>query len=63
MSRPVEPGPDALSVTELLQATRQGGSVWVRDVRGVYDSAARYNRLALQQLSPVFGDRPAGLWP
>src|SRR5918997_223778 len=33
VSRVVPPGPDALSVTELLEATRQGTSVWVRDVR------------------------------
>lgn len=58
VSRSVAPGPDALSVTELLQATRQGGSVWVRDVRGVYDSAARFNSLLCSSFLPAFGDAP-----
>src|SRR3954468_9010748 len=58
VSRSVASGPDALSVTELLQATRQGGSVWVRDVRGVYDSAARFNSLLCSSFLPAFGDSP-----
>lgn len=58
VSRPVPPGPEALSVTELLAATRQGGSVWVTEVRGVYDSAARYNGLLCTSFLPVFGDAP-----
>jgi hypothetical protein len=57
-SRNVEPGPEALSVTELLAATRNGGSVWVREVRGVYDSAARYNALLCSSFLLVFGDTP-----
>ena len=40
-------------------AMRQGGSVWVRDVRGVYDSAARYNAAPLQQLPPRLRRRAA----
>jgi hypothetical protein len=58
VSRSVSPGPAALSVTELLQATRQGGSVWVRDVRGVYDSAARFNTLLCSSFLLAFGDSP-----
>lgn len=58
VSRSVAPGPDALSVTELLAATRQGTSVWVRDVRGVYDSAARFNSLLCSSFLPIFGDAP-----
>jgi hypothetical protein len=58
VSRPVTNGSDALSLTELLQATRQGSSVWVRDVRKVYDSAARFNALLCSSLLPVFGDAP-----
>jgi hypothetical protein len=58
VSRAVEPGPDALSFSELLQATRQGGSVWVRDVRRVYDSAARFNSVLCSSFLPVFGDAP-----
>jgi hypothetical protein len=58
VSRSVEPGSEVLSVTELLQATRQGGSVWVRDVRGIYDSAARFNSLLCSSFLPAFGDAP-----
>jgi len=58
ISRPVEPGPEALSVTELLGAMRQGGSVWTRDVRVVYARAARYNSLLCSSFLLVFGDAP-----
>ena len=58
VSRPVRPGPEALSLTELLAAMRQGGSVWVGEVRGVYDNAARYNGLLCTSFLPVFGDTP-----
>ena len=58
VSRSVEPGPEALSVTELLQASRQGESVWIRDVRGIYDSAARINTLLCSSFLPAFGDSP-----
>jgi Tetratricopeptide repeat len=58
VSQSAEPGPEALSVTELLQATRQGSSVWVRDVRRVYDSAARFNSVLCSSFLPVFGDAP-----
>jgi hypothetical protein len=58
VSRPVAPSSDALSLTELLQATREGATAWVRDVRGVYDSAARYNALLCSSLLLVFGDTP-----
>ena len=58
VSRPVQPGPESLSLTELLAAMRQGGSVWVGEVRGVYDGAARYNGLLCSSLLPVFGDTP-----
>lgn len=58
VSRAVPPGPEALSVTELLEATRQGTSVWARDVRKVYDDAARFNTLLCNTFLPVFGDAP-----
>ena len=58
VSRSVESQGDALSVTELLEATRQGSSIWVRDVRGVYDRAARINPLLCRSLLPTFGDSP-----
>jgi hypothetical protein len=58
VSRRVAAGADALSVTELLAAMRQGESVWVRDVRRVYDNAARHNVLLCSSFLPVFGDAP-----
>jgi len=58
VSRVAAPGPEALSVTELLEATRQGSSVWVHDVQLVYDRAARFNNLLCGSLLPVFGDSP-----
>ena len=58
ISRVTPPGPDALSLTELLEASRQGSSVWVRDVRLVYDRAARFNPLLCGSFLPVFGDTP-----
>jgi hypothetical protein len=58
VSRAPRPGPEALSVTELLAAMRQGESVWVRDVRRVYDDAAHYNLLLCSSFLLVFGDAP-----
>lgn len=58
LSRPAPPSTDALSIAELLKATRQGGSPWVQDVRGVYDTAARYNALLCSSLLVYFGDTP-----
>jgi tetratricopeptide repeat protein len=58
VSRVLDSSPDALSLTELLEATREGGSAWLPDVRGIYDSAARYNALLCSSLLPVFGDTP-----
>lgn len=58
VSQSVAPGPDALSVTELLGAARQDESVWVQDVRGVYAGAARFNSLLCSSFLLVFGDSP-----
>jgi hypothetical protein len=58
VSRTAEPSPDALSLTELLEATREGQSDWVQDVRDVYANAARYNALICSSLLLVFGDSP-----
>ncbi len=58
VNRPAPPSPDALSIAELLKATRQGRSPWVQDVRGIYDSAARYNALLCSSLLMFFGDTP-----
>ena len=58
VSRPAEAGSEALSITELLAAMRQDESVWVRDVRHVYDHAARHNPLLCSSFLPVFGDSP-----
>jgi hypothetical protein len=40
---PVAPSPDVLSVKELLQASRLGGTLWTREVMGVYSAAAHNN--------------------
>jgi hypothetical protein len=58
VSRPTSAAAEALSVAELLKASRQDRSPWVRDVRGVYDSAARHNVLLCSSLLPYFGDTP-----
>jgi hypothetical protein len=58
VSRAVDSASDALSVTELLEATREGATAWLTDVRAVYDSAARYNTLLCASLLLVFGDTP-----
>jgi hypothetical protein len=58
VNRPAPPGPEALGITELLRATRQGRSPWVDDVRDVYDRAARYNALLCSSLLTFFGDTP-----
>jgi hypothetical protein len=58
VSQAVPPSPDAISLTQLLEATRQGGSDWVQDVRGIYASAAQYNSLLCSSLLVVFGDAP-----
>lgn len=64
LSRPAPPGPDALSIAELLKASRQARSPWVQDVRDVYDSAADYNALLCTSLLSYFGDTPpAGCRP
>jgi hypothetical protein len=58
VSRAAAPGPDAMSVTELLKAVRRDPSPWVVDVRGVYDRAATHNLLLCTSLLLLFGDTP-----
>lgn len=58
LSRPPVPEAEALSVTELLKASRQSGSPWVADVRSVYDHAARHNALLCSSLLVLYGDSP-----
>ena len=58
LSRPASLGPDALSVVELLKASRQDRSPWVQDVRGVYEAAARHNVLLCGSLLLFLGDSP-----
>jgi len=58
VSRPAAPGPEAMSVNELLKAVRQNPSPWVVDVRGVYDRAATHNLLLCSSLLLLFGDTP-----
>ncbi|HEY8256906.1 MAG TPA: hypothetical protein VIG08_04565 [Gemmatimonadales bacterium] len=58
LNRHAAPGESVLSITELLKAARSGDSPWVRDVRGVYDAAARQNSLLCSSLLLLFGDAP-----
>lgn len=58
VNRETSPGPDALSIAELLKAARQIRSPWVQDVRQVYAAAARYNALLCTSLLLYFGDTP-----
>lgn len=51
---------DNLSLTELLLDTRQGGSVWTRDVLGVYAGAAAHNTILCTSLVVLAGDLPSG---
>jgi hypothetical protein len=64
VSRSASPGPDALTVAELIKASRQLHSPWVQDVQAVYAAAARYNVLLCTSLLLYFGDTPpAGCRP
>jgi hypothetical protein len=56
VSRSPAPSADALSIVELLKAAHQAPSPWVRDVRGVYDAAARHNALLCSSLLAFVGD-------
>jgi hypothetical protein len=58
VSRTAPPGPDALTIGELIKASRQIRSPWVQDVQGVYAAAARYNALLCTSLLLYFGDTP-----
>ena len=58
LSRAAVPGPEAMSVNELLKAVRQNPSPWVIDVRGVYDRAAAHNLILCSSLLLLFGDTP-----
>ncbi len=54
------PPNDVLSVTELIRSAHQNPSPWTRDVRIIYDEAARRNpRLCGGLLAYLGGDRPA----
>ena len=58
LSQPPVAGTDALSVTELVKATRQSGSPWVLEVRAVYDRAAIHNTVLCSSLLLLYGDSP-----
>jgi hypothetical protein len=59
LSRAAPPSADALSVAELLKASRQVRSPWVQDVEGVYAAAARYNAVLCTSLLLYVGDAPS----
>jgi hypothetical protein len=58
LSGPPQPTGDALSVTELIKATRGPASSWVADVRQIYDRAAAHNLLLCSSLLLLYGDTP-----
>jgi hypothetical protein len=58
LSQPPSANGEALSLTELLRASRQTRSPWVMEVRGVYDRAARHNALLCSSLLLLYGDAP-----
>lgn len=54
------PTDDVLSVTDLLQMERMGGTVWTTDIRRIYAIAAGHNALLCSGLLQSLGDRPLG---
>ena len=58
VNRGEAPADDLLAFTALLEASKGEASVWVQDVREVYDGASRHNVLLCPVLQPVFGDAP-----
>jgi hypothetical protein len=55
-----DPTSDVLSVTDLIQTERVGGTVWTVDVRRIYAAAAHFNALLCGGLLAPLGDRPLG---
>jgi hypothetical protein len=58
LSGPPGPTAGAISITELLKASRGDESPWVNDVRAVYDRAAAHNLLLCSSLLLLYGDTP-----
>jgi hypothetical protein len=58
LGAPAEPGAEPLSFTEIILASRQGGSVWMRDVLAVYAAAAANNSVLCGSLVLLAGDLP-----
>jgi hypothetical protein len=58
VNRGEAPADDLLAFTALLEASKGEASVWVTDVREVYDGASRHNVLLCPVLQPVFGNAP-----
>lgn len=58
VNRGEAPSDDLLGFTALLEASKGDASVWVADVREVYDGASRYNVQLCPVLQPVFGNAP-----
>lgn len=52
------PTENNLSLTELLLETRQGGSVWTREVLAVYGAAASHNAVLCASLAVMAGELP-----
>lgn len=52
------PAEEPLSFTEIILETRQGGSIWMRDVLAVYAAAAAHNSVLCGSLTPIGGHLP-----
>ena len=58
LGRGAEPGAAPLSFTEIILESRQGGSVWMRDVLAVYAAAATHNSILCSSLVIFGGELP-----
>jgi hypothetical protein len=55
-----EPTADVLTVSELIEMERLGGTAWTVELRRIYAAAASYNALLCSGLLQRLGDRPLG---
>lgn len=58
VSRAPGPSAEALSISELLKASRQARSPWVQDVRRIYEAAARTNALLCSSILTYVDETP-----
>ncbi|HLS47746.1 MAG TPA: hypothetical protein VK012_04460 [Gemmatimonadales bacterium] len=54
------PDHEPIALTEIILASRQGGSVWMREVMAIYAAAAAHNALLCESLGIISGHLPPG---